>query len=86
MIKNLSFIAMIVIIIFILFNLSDKMPNYKGESSGEYYLKNSLQEVEAKNVVTGIYLDYRYFDTIFEASILLITVNGILYLSKFDQF
>ena len=86
MIKRLSFIAMVFIIIIVFISIPERMPNHQGNSSGEYYIAHSLEEVEAKNVVTGIYLDYRYFDTIFEASILLVTVSGIIFLSKFEQF
>ena len=86
MIKRVSFIAMVIIIILVFFKISDQMPNHNGNSSGEYYIANALDEVGAKNIVTGIYLDYRYFDTIFEDSILLVTVSGILLLSKFEKF
>ena len=86
MIKRVSFIAMVIIIILVFFKISDQMPHHNGNSSGEYYIENSLYEIKKKNIVTGIYLDYRYFDTIFEASILLVTVSGILFLSKFEQF
>jgi len=86
MIKRVSFISMVIIIILVFFKISDQMPHHNDNSSGEYYIENALDEVGAKNIVTGIYLDYRYFDTIFEASILLVTVSGILFLSKFEQF
>lgn len=64
MIKRVSFIAMVIIIILVFFKISDQMPHHNGNSSGEYYIANALDEVGAKNIVTGIYLDYRYFDTI----------------------
>ena len=86
MIKRGRFISMVIIIILDFFEIPAEMSHLNGNSSGEYYIENALDEVGAKNIVTGIYLDYRYFDTIFEASILLVTVSGILFLSKFEQF
>jgi len=49
-----------------------------------YYLENGFYQTYARNLVTGIYLDYRLFDSIFEAGILLIAVSGILWISKQD--
>lgn len=53
--------------------------------SKNYYLKNTFEETGSKNIVTGIYLEYRLFDSIFEASILLITSTGIIFISKKDE-
>ncbi len=49
-----------------------------------YYLLNGLEDTASMNLVTGIYLDYRLFDSIFEAGILLIAVSGIIWISKHD--
>ena len=50
------------------------------------YLSNVLdRETGSKNIVTGIYLDYRLFDTMFEATILFTTVTGVLFMSKKDD-
>ena len=51
----------------------------------DYYLENTFEETGSKNIVTGIYLDYRLFDSIFESSILLITATGIIFISKNDE-
>lgn len=68
------------------FNAVEQIEPYKRETTKDYFIENSVQEVASKNIVTGIYLDYRFFDTIFEASILLVTVSGILYMSRFEDF
>lgn len=48
----------------------------------EYFLLNGLQETGSINLVTGIYLDYRLFDSLFEAGILLIAVSGVMWISQ----
>lgn len=46
-----------------------------------YYLKNAFVETGSTNVVTAIYLNYRYYDTIFEALMLLFSIIGVIYMS-----
>lgn len=48
----------------------------------EYFLINGLRETGSLNLVTGIYLDYRLFDSLFEAGILLIAVSGVMWISQ----
>ncbi len=55
------------------------------ELSSNYYILNSYTEVGSKNIVTGIYLDYRLLDSIFEAGILLVSVAGVIFMSKKDE-
>lgn len=51
----------------------------------EYYLEHFVQDTGALNSVTAIYLDYRIFDSIFEAGILLIAVTGIIFIAGSDK-
>lgn len=53
--------------------------------SWDYYVSKGYEDTGSKNLVTGIYLDYRLFDSIFEASILLISVTGIMFITKKDD-
>jgi len=53
--------------------------------SSNYYISNTYNEVGSRNIVTGIYLDYRLFDSIFEAGILLVSVAGVIFMSKKDE-
>ncbi|MFI3211924.1 MAG: MnhB domain-containing protein [Eubacteriales bacterium] len=46
----------------------------------EIYLRG-LAETTAKNLVAGIYLDYRLFDTLLEALLLLVSVIGVMQFS-----
>ncbi len=47
----------------------------------ENYIENSVKETGSQNVVTGIYLDYRLYDSLFESLLLLISAVGIHYLN-----
>ncbi|MCG8539225.1 MAG: hypothetical protein MJA82_04705 [Clostridia bacterium] len=85
MTRKIFLIAMLTSI-FILFSASIfKSEKYLNDFSKSYYLSNGFYETGSKNIVTGIYLDYRLFDSIFEASILLIVVSGIIFISTRDD-
>lgn len=79
-------IAMIICIlmlqIFVHMN-SDEMAY--NDDSRSYYLSMGLDETSSKNLVTAIYLDYRLFDSFFEASLLLIVVTGIAFMAIKDE-
>lgn len=51
-------------------------------SIGEKLLERGYEESGSKNIVTAIYLDYRLYDTFFEALILMISVSGVALLSE----
>ncbi|MBI9013325.1 MAG: hypothetical protein JEZ08_13915 [Clostridiales bacterium] len=53
--------------------------------SQSYYISKGLQETSSLNLVTAIYLDYRLFDSFFEASILLVVVTGIAFMAIKDE-
>jgi multisubunit Na+/H+ antiporter MnhB subunit len=57
---------------------------FVNELSSDYFIYNTFIEVGSRNIVTGIYLDYRLFDSIFEAGILLVAVAGVIFMSKKD--
>ncbi len=85
MIKK-SLLIIMLIGIFLSFYISiDEVSNHINNYSENYFITNTLEETGSANIVTGIYLDYRLFDSIFEASILLITVSGIIFMSKKDN-
>lgn len=48
-----------------------------------YYRNNFRQDTAAGNAVAAIYLNYRIYDTLFETLTLLISVIGVIYLSRF---
>lgn len=51
----------------------------------DFYLSHFVEDTAALNSVTAIYLDYRVFDSIFEAGILLVAVTGILFIAGSDK-
>ncbi len=86
--KKIRSIAIAIIIIYM---LSQIMWHINGDSleyntsSHAYYVENGLEETSSKNLVTAIYLDYRLFDSFFEASILLVAVTGIAFMAIKDE-
>jgi len=50
----------------------------------QYFFENAFDETGSRNFVTSILLDYRLFDSLFEAGILLIAVSGVIWISKHD--
>ncbi|WP_242655731.1 hydrogen gas-evolving membrane-bound hydrogenase subunit E [Paramaledivibacter caminithermalis] len=76
---------MFIVLLFNFHTSIGEILNYVDDSSKEYFIHNSVAETGSNNIVTAIYLDYRLFDSIFEASILLIVVSGIIFISKKDD-
>lgn len=52
--------------------------------SYNYLTQRTFLEAGAENYVTGIYLEYRLFDSIFEAAILFVVAAGIFFMSRKD--
>ncbi|WP_160719429.1 MnhB domain-containing protein [Isachenkonia alkalipeptolytica] len=63
--------------------LADSFPE---TSIGETVIHRGYDETASKNLVAAILLDYRLFDSIFEAGILLISAAGVLYMSRSSGF
>ncbi len=51
----------------------------------EAALNETVNGSYINNLVTAVYLDYRFFDTLFEGLLLFITVAGIIFMSKKDD-
>lgn len=47
-----------------------------------YYILNSFDQTKAQNAVAAVYLNYRMYDTLFEALMLLVCVLAIKHFSK----
>ncbi len=45
----------------------------------EYYIENYEEDTGAGNAVAAIYLNYRVYDTLFEALLLLVAIVGIMH-------
>ena len=50
-----------------------------GRDIASYYIFNFASDTGAGNAVAAIYLNYRMFDTIFEALILLVSIVAMLH-------
>ncbi len=85
MIKRILLIGMLIVILWVFIVAIDDCRNLLSTSSKDYYVANTFSDTGSRNVVTGIYLDYRLFDSLFEAGILLIAVSGIIFIAKSDD-
>jgi len=81
--KKKIFILIVLALLLFIFsqNLLTNFQNYNSTSSN-YYIERSYDETLSKNYVTAIYLDYRLFDSIFEAATLFVVAAGILFLGN----
>lgn len=89
--KKLSAILITTSLIFILLLGVNELPQF-GQSSNpannevaQYYLEKTTEETGAMNIVTGIILDYRAFDTFVEASVLFTASIVVLLVLKNDN-
>jgi len=84
--KVLSVALAFALIVILLFGVADlptfgKAENPSNNEVSYRYLEKGVEETGAVNVVAGIILDYRAFDTFWEATVLftaLITVIAVL--------
>lgn len=83
-IKNIIIIFILLIFIFAIFKFSDVLEPSEMTNTdlADYYIKNAYVQTGAANIVTSIYLNYRVYDTLFEALMLFIGVAAIIYFSK----
>lgn len=82
--KVFAFIALIAIGGIFMAEILPELSSYNS-TSYDYYSVKTLSEVGSKNMVTGIYLDYRLFDSLLEAGILFVVTAGILFMGKKDE-
>lgn len=70
-----AFIITTTLIVILLFGVKE-LPTFGNANNpsnnqvSSHYIENSTKETGATNIVTGIILDYRAFDTFVEASVL----------------
>ncbi len=81
------FIAIVVLALLgvvIISSLSFKYGEF-GERVSDYYLKYGVEQTGAMNIVTAIYLNYRAFDTLGEATVFFATALGVFMLLRKDD-
>ncbi len=74
-----TFLVVKLIESFNLLLIDENMFRYQGQ------LQQIYNEVYSLNLVTGIYLDYRLYDSIFEATILFVVATGIIFMVRKDE-
>lgn len=59
----------------------------KSENIHRYreHLQYIYEKSASANLVTGIYLDFRLYDSIFEATILFVAATGIIFMAREDS-
>lgn len=79
-------IITIILLVIIFLSFSSILVDLDVDNYAKNYLfNNGLEETGSKNLITAIYLDYRLYDSLFEAGLLLVTVSGIIFISKRDD-
>lgn len=84
MIKKIVLIIILLTTLIIFIEINQDLQALTNHFSRNYFKENAFVDTASSNIVTGIYLDYRLFDSIFEASTLLIVVSGIVYITTKD--
>lgn len=74
------FLLVFVLVMFSI-SLSDLETLYNNAGK-VFFSSNGYFDTGSRNLVTAIYLDYRLFDSLFEAGILLVAVSGVLWISQ----
>ncbi|MCK8059653.1 MULTISPECIES: hypothetical protein [unclassified Fusibacter] len=72
------FLAVVTIIVLLSHQGID---NRFGYPMYNHYVTLAAIETESVNIVTAIYLNYRYYDTLFEALMLLFSIIAVIYMS-----
>ncbi|MBP1926001.1 multicomponent Na+:H+ antiporter subunit B [Sedimentibacter acidaminivorans] len=70
---------------------SENLPQFGTENTPanndltKYYIENSIKDTGATNIVTGVILDYRAFDTFIESSVLFTAAIVVMILLKKEK-
>jgi len=76
-------ILLVIFIICILFLFLNNIHTETHYQDAYYtYIEKGYSETNAQNLVAAIYLNYRVFDTLFEALLLAISVTAIVYFAQ----
>lgn len=83
--RRVGLVALLMPLGYWFINLNHNYPNRFGFPLYRYYISQAFTQTQAPNVVTAIYLYYRYYDTLFEALLLLFSVIAVIYLSVHED-
>ncbi len=82
MIRRLVLGLMLLVLLFVFFDAMSSLEDLYANDGKLFFTTNGFADTGSRNLVTAIYLDYRLFDSLFEAGILLIAVSGVMWISK----
>jgi len=82
MIKRLLLIPLLGVILLLFILAMTDLEVIYNNAGRVFFGSNAYLDTGSYNAVTAIYLDYRLFDSLFEAGILLIAVAGIMWISQ----
>lgn len=82
LIRRISLVLLLGFILFVFITSISDFSTIYNDDGKLFYYANGFQDTGSYNYVTGIYLDYRLFDSLFEAAILLIAVAGVMLISE----
>ena len=85
MIRRLVAVPLLLAIFVFAFFALDDFATLYNDFGRVYFQENGFYETGSLNLVTGIYLDYRLFDTLFEAGILLVAVTGVSWIAQHEH-
>lgn len=83
-IKFFTFITMVLLLLIKLITVFKYLFVYSDLYKYKKFIGNIYNETYASNFVTAIYLDYRLYDSIFEATILFVVATGIIFMVRKD--
>jgi multicomponent Na+:H+ antiporter subunit B len=82
LIRRLILGLSLMVLLFVFFDAMSTLENLYANDGKLFFTTNGFADTGSRNLVTAIYLDYRLFDSLFEAGILLIAVSGVMWISK----
>ncbi|MFH1542750.1 MAG: hydrogen gas-evolving membrane-bound hydrogenase subunit E [bacterium] len=80
--KRILPIIILLILAFFIFNAVDIDYGVSRATISQYFLDNGVADTGALNIVTAIYLNYRAYDTLGEASVFFAAALGIFMLLR----
>ena len=78
-------IAILLILAFFLFSAVKLDYGHLHPALSEYYITHGVVETGALNMVTAIYLNYRVYDTLGEATVFFASALGVFMLLRKDK-
>ena len=83
---NKAFVVIILVILaFFLFSAIKLDYGHLQHALSEYYITHGTAETGALNMVTAIYLNYRVYDTLGEATVFFAAALGVFMLLRKDE-